>query len=193
MAVGGGGGGGEEELPRSIVRRIVRSRLAAGSGLQKDALTALSHSALVFVHLLTATANDICQESKRQTLNADDVLKAVAELDFPELIPPLKASLEEFRRHAANKKAEAGKKRKAGAGPAEEAEADADAEVEGGDREEEHADGGGDEPVERRDDEDEEAIEEAKVDVEVDADENGEEGEGNDGGDRVGSEQQESE
>lgn len=34
-------------------------------------------------------ANDICRESKRQTINADDVLKAVEELDFPEFSEPL--------------------------------------------------------------------------------------------------------
>ena len=34
-------------------------------------------------------ANEICRESKRQTINADDVLKAVEELDFPEFSEPL--------------------------------------------------------------------------------------------------------
>lgn len=34
-------------------------------------------------------ANEICRESKRQTINADDVFKAVEELDFPEFSEPL--------------------------------------------------------------------------------------------------------
>jgi len=34
-------------------------------------------------------ANEICRESKRQTMSADDVLKAVEELDFPEFAEPL--------------------------------------------------------------------------------------------------------
>lgn len=38
-------------------------------------------------------ANEICRESKRQTINADDVLKAVEELDFTEFCEPLKESL----------------------------------------------------------------------------------------------------
>lgn len=39
-------------------------------------------------------ANDICKDSKRQTINADDVLKALEEIEFPEFAGPLKASLE---------------------------------------------------------------------------------------------------
>lgn len=39
-------------------------------------------------------ANDICKESKRQTINADDVLKALEEIDFVEFVEPLKTSLE---------------------------------------------------------------------------------------------------
>ena len=39
-------------------------------------------------------ANDVCKESKRQTINADDVFKALEEIEFPEFVVPLKASLE---------------------------------------------------------------------------------------------------
>lgn len=41
----------------------------------------------------TCSANEICRESKRQTINADDVLKAVEELDFTEFCAPLNAAL----------------------------------------------------------------------------------------------------
>lgn len=40
------------------------------------------------------SANDICKESKRQTINAEDVFKALEEIEFPEFVEPLKASLE---------------------------------------------------------------------------------------------------
>ncbi|WOL03495.1 hypothetical protein Cni_G12215 [Canna indica] len=115
-----------EELPKAIVRRVVKdklSKMAAGGGedevsVQKDALLAFSESTRIFIHYLSATANDICKESKRQTMNADDVLKAIEEIDFPEFVEPLKASLEEFRRKNAVKKSgakgkETAKKRKA--------------------------------------------------------------------------------
>lgn len=43
---------------------------------------------------MSCRANDICKESKRQTINGEDVLKAIEEIDFPELIGPLRASLD---------------------------------------------------------------------------------------------------
>lgn len=39
-------------------------------------------------------ANDICRESKRQIINAEDVFKALEEIEFPEFAAPLRASLE---------------------------------------------------------------------------------------------------
>lgn len=43
-------------------------------------------------------------------MNAEDVLKAVEEIDFPEFSEPLKIALEEFRRDNAVKKLEAKEK-----------------------------------------------------------------------------------
>lgn len=39
-------------------------------------------------------ANDICKESKRQIINAEDIFKALEETEFSEFVRPLKASLE---------------------------------------------------------------------------------------------------
>ncbi|ONK71292.1 uncharacterized protein A4U43_C04F6970 [Asparagus officinalis] len=72
--------------------------------VQKDALLAFAESTRIFIHYLSATANDICKESRRQTINADDVLKAIEEIEFPEFIEPLRASLEEFRKKNASKR-----------------------------------------------------------------------------------------
>jgi DNA polymerase epsilon subunit 3 len=68
---------------------------------------------------LCCSANEICRESKRQTINADDVLKAVEELDFPEFCEPLKATLAGFRKEndakkQDSKRKEVARKRKAG-------------------------------------------------------------------------------
>ncbi|XP_020262323.1 caldesmon [Asparagus officinalis] len=114
-----GGGGGD------IVRRVVKDKLSElaascssrksknskdeeGEGeemsVQKDALLAFAESTRIFIHYLSATANDICKESRRQTINADDVLKAIEEIEFPEFIEPLRASLEEFRKKNASKR-----------------------------------------------------------------------------------------
>jgi DNA polymerase epsilon subunit 3 len=45
-------------------------------------------------YFLLNRANDICKESKRQTINAEDVLKALDEIEFPEFIEPLGSALE---------------------------------------------------------------------------------------------------
>ncbi|KAJ0100070.1 hypothetical protein Patl1_21757 [Pistacia atlantica] len=88
-----------EELPKTIVCRVFKDKLNECSPdtditVNKDSLLAFSESARIFIHYLSATANDICKESKRQTINADDVLKAIEEIDFPEFVGPLKASLD---------------------------------------------------------------------------------------------------
>jgi hypothetical protein len=48
----------------------------------------------VFINFITATANDICKEKKRATINADDVFQALEDLEFAELLPALKESYE---------------------------------------------------------------------------------------------------
>ncbi|XP_020599366.1 DNA polymerase epsilon subunit 3 isoform X2 [Phalaenopsis equestris] len=99
-----------EELPKTIVRRLVKDKLSQLSSsssekaksdevgdeemmLHKDTLLAFSESARIFIHYLSATANDICKESKRQTINAEDVFKALVDMEFPEFIQPLRDSL----------------------------------------------------------------------------------------------------
>nr|CAD1817892.1 unnamed protein product [Ananas comosus var. bracteatus] len=119
-----------EELPKAVIRRIVKDKLSqlasaatsdGGGGeemtVNKDALVAFTESARIFIHYLSATANDVCKELGRQTINAEDVLRAVEEIEFPEFIDPLRASLEEFRKKTAVKKSgvkakETDKKRK---------------------------------------------------------------------------------
>ncbi|EFJ17220.1 hypothetical protein SELMODRAFT_115079 [Selaginella moellendorffii] len=96
-----------EELPRANIKRIVKAKLAelARSQLgqerdipvQKEAFQAFAESTRIFIHYLSATANDICRETKRQTINADDVLRALDDLEFGEFVEPLRASLEGYK------------------------------------------------------------------------------------------------
>lgn len=44
--------------------------------------------------MIICRANDICKESKRQTINAEDVLKAIEAIDFNEFVDPLRDSLD---------------------------------------------------------------------------------------------------
>mmetsp|Transcript_25192 Transcript_25192/g.47608 ORF Transcript_25192/g.47608 Transcript_25192/m.47608 type:complete len:170 (+) Transcript_25192:129-638(+) len=114
-----------DDLPRTHVKRIVRAKLGELAtkssnlptkdlGLQKDALQAMAESAKIFIHYLTATANELTHEAKRSTISAEDVLRAVEEADFPQFLPQLQASLEGFKAvHKERKENQSSRKRKA--------------------------------------------------------------------------------
>ncbi|KAL5205552.1 hypothetical protein ABZP36_033761 [Zizania latifolia] len=128
-----------DELPKAIVRRLVKDKLAqvATGGAEvivnRDAMATFAESARIFIHYLSATANDMCKESKRQTINADDVLKALDEMEFSEFVVPLRTSLQDFRdKNAARrsgttqKKTEKRRKTDEGSLPQEQNDANAD-------------------------------------------------------------------
>ena len=89
------------DLQLSIVRRLVKQKLvelqSAGEkrelGVQKEALSALSEAAKIFIHYVTHTANEVCHAAKRQTISAEDVLKALEECEFAEFLEPLQEAL----------------------------------------------------------------------------------------------------
>lgn len=97
-----------DDLPRAHIKRIVKAKLtelmadvgpdksgrAPDGHVQKEALAAFGESAKIFIHYLTATANEICRDGKRQTISVDDVLRAIEELEFGEFCEPLKVALE---------------------------------------------------------------------------------------------------
>ncbi|XP_044417270.1 DNA polymerase epsilon subunit 3-like [Triticum aestivum] len=43
-------------------------------------------------------SDDVCKEGKMQTSNAEDVFKALDEIEFPELVEPLRTALDEAKR-----------------------------------------------------------------------------------------------
>ncbi len=83
-APAGGEGGAAAKAPAA----------AKGAQITKDALLAFQESAKVFVNYLASTANDVTKESKRVTMSADDVFRALEELEFTELVQPLRQYLE---------------------------------------------------------------------------------------------------
>ena len=104
----------EDTLPAAHIKRLVKHKLnelmaelgpdAKGNkqegNIQKEALFAFAESAKIFIHYLTATANDICRDGKRQTISVDDVFRAIDELEFGEFAEPLRQSLEGTTRRA---------------------------------------------------------------------------------------------
>ena len=85
-------------LPAAQIKRAVQSKLPQidekSFALAKDSQLAFAEAAKVFISYISATANDICKESKRQTISAEDVIKAVEELEFADIAPQLKDYLE---------------------------------------------------------------------------------------------------
>ena len=105
----------EDNLPAAHIKRLVKHKLnelmaelgpdAKGNkqegNIQKQALFAFTESAKIFIHYLTATANDICRDGKRQTISVDDVFRAIDELEFGEFFAELlRQSLEGTTRRA---------------------------------------------------------------------------------------------
>ncbi|XP_053138255.1 DNA polymerase epsilon subunit 3 [Hemicordylus capensis] len=91
-------------LPNAVITRIIKEVLPDGVNISKEARSAISRAASVFVLYATSCANNFAMKGKRKTLNAGDVLSAMEEMDFQRFVGPLKESLEVYRREQKGKK-----------------------------------------------------------------------------------------
>ncbi|KAL3692604.1 hypothetical protein R1sor_006255 [Riccia sorocarpa] len=186
-----------EDLPRAIVKRIVKAKMLELAAVHygdektsrdfrvhKDALMAFAESAKIFIHYLSATANDICRESKRQTINAEDVLRAVEEVEFGEFVEPLQTALEAYREENQNKKAQkgvaTGRRRRKRKIQEDNDQNGKDEEEENGKEEEEEEEENGKEDEEEEDNDKEEEVEEEVEEEDEEAANQVEEDEGDD-------------
>lgn len=100
---------GEVDFPKSLLKRLVKEKLEDflpqhGVGekersvqdvqVNKESLLAFNEAAKLFIYYVTSTANDLCRESKRQTISAEDVFKGLGEVEFDEFVEPLRKSLQ---------------------------------------------------------------------------------------------------
>ncbi|XP_010569379.1 PREDICTED: DNA polymerase epsilon subunit 3 isoform X1 [Haliaeetus leucocephalus] len=81
-------------LPNAVITRIIKEALPDGVNISKEARSAISRAASVFVLYATSCANNFAMKGKRKTLNASDVLSAMEEMEFQRFVAPLKESLE---------------------------------------------------------------------------------------------------
>ena len=95
----------EIDFPRSVLKRLVKEKMKEflreesedpdkekriqDAQISKEALMAFNEAAKLFIYYVTSTANDICRESKRQNISAEDVFKALGEIDFEEFVEDL--------------------------------------------------------------------------------------------------------
>ncbi|XP_013781220.1 DNA polymerase epsilon subunit 3-like [Limulus polyphemus] len=99
-------------LPNSVITRIVKDALPEGVNVSKEAKSALSKAASVFVLYATTCANNFTLKDKRKTLSGNDVLAAVQDMEFDMLLEPLQESLNALRTVKAKKGDSSGKSKK---------------------------------------------------------------------------------
>uniref|UniRef100_A0A6V3SUV3 Transcription factor CBF/NF-Y/archaeal histone domain-containing protein n=1 Tax=Lotharella globosa TaxID=91324 RepID=A0A6V3SUV3_9EUKA len=95
------------ELPIATVSRIIKNALPNNTQVAKDVKSLFSKAAGIFIIYLSTHANEICQERKKSTISAQDVLAAVKEIEMEDFLPSLEKYLEEFRHSNTKKRAKA--------------------------------------------------------------------------------------
>eukprot|EP01084_Bolivina_argentea_P167657 290930_1 len=103
---------GSYELPSTAVAKII-SKSNPNIKVKKDAKSAISKAAGIFVLYLAHNANELCKQSNRATIQADDVLTALNEIEFAEFDDELRRILTTYRREQEQIKANKKQKKEA--------------------------------------------------------------------------------
>ncbi|CAH2266956.1 DNA polymerase epsilon subunit 3 [Pararge aegeria] len=98
-------------LPLTVVTRIVKETLPDGVAISKEARTGLAKAASVFVLYVTSAATNIVKNNKRKALTGQDVLEAMADIEFDRFVEPLREALENYKQAVSAKKMASGKKK----------------------------------------------------------------------------------
>ncbi|KAF3173184.1 hypothetical protein TWF788_009250 [Orbilia oligospora] len=101
----------DNTLPKTIVTRLAKGNVPSNTQIQKDAVTALSRSATVFINYLASMANDITKMKDRKTIMPDHVIEAIDQIEFPGLRERLQGELEQFNKIQENKRKKAKEKK----------------------------------------------------------------------------------
>ncbi|KAK9877234.1 hypothetical protein WA026_016980 [Henosepilachna vigintioctopunctata] len=84
-------------LPNAPIQKIIKEALPESVHIGKDARSALSRAASVFVLYITSQASKQAQKFKRKTLSGQDVMNALSDLGFEEFLEPLEEFLKSFQ------------------------------------------------------------------------------------------------
>ncbi|CAG9854750.1 unnamed protein product [Phyllotreta striolata] len=90
-------------LPNASVQKIIKEVLPDSVNIGKDARSALSRAASVFVLYVTSQASNEAQKGNRKTLTPKDVMTALTELEFENFIEPLEEALIEYKNSRSKK------------------------------------------------------------------------------------------
>ncbi|XP_025837025.1 DNA polymerase epsilon subunit 3 [Agrilus planipennis] len=114
-------------LPTAPIQRIIKEVLPSNINLSKDTKSSLARAASVFILYVTSHASQLAQKSNRKTMLGQDIIEALENLEFEELVDPVKTSLDEYKSQVKNKK---GSKQKGGDEESMEVEEDEEQEQE---------------------------------------------------------------
>lgn len=81
-------------LPNAVVNRLMKEAIPDGVAISKEAKSALTRAASVFVLYLTTTATNIASKKKVKTLAPAHVFGALEEIEFESFVEPLQNFLE---------------------------------------------------------------------------------------------------
>jgi DNA polymerase epsilon subunit 3 len=87
----------EFDLPKTIINRVLKTKLPEGALFQKDAKIAFSKSGTVFINFITTLALDLAKQSNLKTLTPELIYKALEISDFEGFIPKIKELLLEHK------------------------------------------------------------------------------------------------
>ncbi|KAK2010175.1 hypothetical protein LZ32DRAFT_693506 [Colletotrichum eremochloae] len=83
-------------LPKSIITRLAKGVLPPNTQIQGNAVLAMSKSATVFINYLASHANEITVNANKKTVSAEDVFKALDEIEFGFLREPLEQEFAKY-------------------------------------------------------------------------------------------------
>jgi len=84
-------------LPLAVISRIINEAIPPNTVVSTEARKVLCKTASVFILYLTANAGAMSAKHNRKTMNANDVLEAIQDMDFPQFLEPLRRSLQHYR------------------------------------------------------------------------------------------------
>lgn len=80
-------------LPNTSVQKIIKEALPDNVNVGKDARSAVSRAASIFVLYVTSQASKEAQKANRKTLLGPDIINALEELEFEDFVEPLQEML----------------------------------------------------------------------------------------------------
>lgn len=77
-----------------LIVTCIFPQIPDGVNVSKEARLAISKAASVFVLYATSCSNNFAMKAKRKTINANDVISAMDEMEFDQFEDPLKQCLD---------------------------------------------------------------------------------------------------